>query len=298
MEGAFSLVLLKNKTLIGARDVNGFRPLILGRLKKSYILASESAAIEILGAKCIREIKPGEVIIIENGKIKNSFLYKKPKTQNACVFEQIYFSRPDSVLFGKTVKESREEMGAMLARQMKGVKADIVVPVPDSGFFAAHGFARESGLRFESGFVRNHYMGRSFIKPSQDLRELAARLKLSPIKEVVKGKEIVLVDDSLVRGTTARRIINSLRCAGAKKVHLALSCPPIISPCFYGIDTPVKDQLISARKTEEEVRKYLNADSVSFLRLDNLTKACSGNASGNPFCTACFTGKYPVKKKE
>jgi len=298
LEGAFSLVFLKGKTLIGARDADGFRPLILGKAGKSYILASESAAVEIIGGKCIREIKPCEIIIIENGKIKKSFLYKKPKKQNSCIFEQIYFSRPDSALFGKTVKESREELGRRLAKQMKHIKADIVMPVPDSGFFAAQGFSRESGIRFENGFVRNHYMGRSFIKPSQELRELAARLKLSVIKEVVKGKDIVVIDDSLVRGTTSRRIIRSLREAGANKIHLALSCPPVISPCYYGIDTPVKEQLISAQKTKEEIKKYLNADSVTFLSLDNLIKSCLGNAGGSPFCTACFTGKYPVKNKK
>jgi amidophosphoribosyltransferase len=296
LEGAFSLVILKDKTLIGARDENGFRPLVLGKINNSYIIASESAAIEVIGGKYIRDIMPAEIIVIENGQIKKSFLYKTPKKQNTCIFEQVYFSRPDSIMFDQTVKEARVKMGEYLARQMKNIKADVVVPVPDTGYFAALGFSRESNILFENGFVRNHYVGRSFIKPSQSLRDLTAKLKLRPIKEVVKDKEIVLIDDSIVRGTTSKRIINMLKETGSKKIHFALSCPPIISSCYYGIDTPSKVHLIAANHSVEEIRKYLGVDSLTFLNLDNLIKACSfGSKKDNVFCTACFTDKYPTR---
>ncbi|MDR0822872.1 MAG: amidophosphoribosyltransferase [Endomicrobium sp.] len=298
LDGAFSLVILKDKTLIGARDKDGFRPLVLGKIGKSYIIASESAAVEVIGGEYIRDIEPGEVIEIENGKIKRSFKYTKVSKQHTCIFEQVYFSRSDSIMFDKSVKEARIKMGALLAEQMKDIvkTADIVMPVPDSGFYAAQGFSRESHILFETGFVRNHYVGRSFIKPSQNLRELTAQLKLFPIKEVVKGKEIVLIDDSIVRGTTSKRIIGALKKAGAKKIHFALSCPPIIAPCYYGIDTPMKEHLIAAQKSIEEIRKYLGVDSLTFLNLKNLVSACSPSQNNkNLFCCACFTDKYPTK---
>ncbi len=296
LDGAFSLVILKDKTLIGARDPNGFRPLVLGKINKSYIIASESTAVEVIGGEYIRDIKPGEIIEIENGKIKKSFIYKKAKKLNMCIFEQVYFSRPDSMSSGKSVKEARIKMGEFLAQQMKKINADAVIPVPDSGFFAALGYSKVSGIPFETGFIRNHYVGRSFIKPSQALRELTAKLKLVPFKESVKGKNIVLVDDSIVRGTTAKKIISLLKDAGAAKVHFALSCPPIISPCYYGIDTPSKEHLVSAQKSKEEIRLYLGVDSLTFLSLENLLKACSLKPGGhNVFCSACFTGKYPTK---
>jgi amidophosphoribosyltransferase len=296
LEGAFSLVILKDKTLIGARDEHGFRPLVLGKIDDSYIISSESAAVEVIGGTYIRDIRPGEVVVIENGQIQKSFSYKKLKKQNTCIFEQVYFSRSDSIMFGQTVKEARVKMGEYLANQMKDIKADIVMPVPDTGYFAALGFSRTSNILFENGFVRNHYVGRSFIKPSQNLRDLTARLKLRPIKEVVNGKEIVLVDDSIVRGTTSKRLISILREAGAKKIHFALSCPPIIGPCYYGIDTPSEDHLIAANNSIEEMIKYLDVDKLIFLSLENLIKACSfDNKKKNVFCTSCFTGKYPTK---
>jgi amidophosphoribosyltransferase len=294
LEGAFSLVILKDKTLIGARDENGFRPLVLGKIDNSYIVSSETAAIEIIGGTYIRDIMPGEIVTIENGKIKKSFFYKKPNNQHTCIFEQVYFSRPDSIMFGKTIKEARLKMGEFLAKQMKGVKADIVMPVPDTGYYAALGFARASNILFENGFVRNHYVGRSFIKPSQNLRDITARLKLRPIKEVVVGKDIVLVDDSIVRGTTSKRLLSILKEAGAKKIHFVLSCPPIIGSCYYGIDTPTKAHLIAANNSIEEMRKYLGVDSLTFLSLENLLKACSYKKD-KVFCTACFTGKYPTE---
>ncbi|MCA6084849.1 amidophosphoribosyltransferase [Candidatus Endomicrobiellum agilis] len=296
LEGAFSLVILKDRVLIGVRDNNGFRPLVLGKIGNSYVMSSESAAIEVIGGKYIRDISPGEIIVIENGQIKESFIYKKPKKQNTCIFEQVYFSRPDSIVFEQTVKEARVKMGEYLAQQMKGVKADIVMPVPDTGYFAALGFSRASGILFENGFMRNHYVGRSFIKPSQNLRNLTAMLKLRPIGEVVSGKEIVLIDDSIVRGTTSKRLINILKDAGAKKIHFALSCPTITDSCYYGIDTPSKEHLIAANNSVEKIRKYLDIDSLTFLNLENLVKACSfGNKKNDVFCTACFTGKYPTK---
>jgi amidophosphoribosyltransferase len=298
LDGAFSFVILKDKTLVGARDKDGFRPLVLGKIGNSFVIASESCAIEVIGGKYIRDIKPGEIIEIEDGKIKKSFIYDKSQKQNSCIFEQVYFSRADSISFGKTIKETRISMGALLADQMKDLikKTDCIIPVPDSGFYAAVGFSRRSNINFEMGFVRNHYVGRSFIKPSQTLRELTAQLKLTVIKEVVKGKEIVLIDDSIVRGTTSKRIIASLRKAGAKKIHFALYCPPIIAPCYYGIDTPMKDNLIAAQKSIEEIRKYLHVDSLTFLSLDSLIKSCSlNNSCKNDFCSACFTDKYPTK---
>jgi amidophosphoribosyltransferase len=296
LEGAFSLVILRGKTLIGARDEHGFRPLVLGKIDNSYIIASESTAIEVMGGTYIRDIKPGEVIVIEKGKIQKSFLYKQSKKQNTCIFEQVYFSRPDSIMFGKTVKEARVKMGQFLALQMKDIKADIVMPVPDTGYFAALGFARASNILFENGFVRNHYVGRSFIKPSQNLRDVTARLKLRPIKEVVSGKEIILIDDSIVRGTTSKRLINLLKEYGVKKVHLAISCPPVVGSCYYGIDTPDKEHLIAANNSVERIRKYLRVDSLTFLSLENLVKACSyGDKKDDVFCKSCFTGKYLTK---
>jgi amidophosphoribosyltransferase len=298
LDGAFSFVILKDKTLIGARDKNGLRPLVLGKIGASHIIASETCAIEAIGGKFIRDIEPGEIIEIEDGKIKRSFKYAKSAKQNACIFEQVYFSRPDSVLFGKTVKEARVKMGEFLAKQMVDIvkDADFVMPVPDTGFYAAQGFSRASGILFETGFVRNHYVGRSFIKPSQNLRELTAQLKLFPIKEVVNGKRIILIDDSIVRGTTSKRIIEALKKAGAKRIHFALSCPPIIAPCYYGIDTPMKEHLIAAQMSKEAIRKTLGVDSLTFLSLENLIESCKNPKNPkNVFCSACWTNSYPTK---
>ncbi|MDR3111625.1 MAG: amidophosphoribosyltransferase [Elusimicrobiota bacterium] len=296
LEGAFSIIILKDKTLIGVRDKNGYRPLVLGKIGNSYIIASESCAIEALSGKYVRDIAPGEIIIIENGQIRKSFFYGKSKKQNTCIFEQVYFSRPDSVMFSKTVRKARLKMGEYLAEQMRGIKADIVMPVPNSGYFAALGFSRYSNIIFENGFIRNYYVGRSFIKPSQSLRDLTVKLKLLPIKEVVSGKEIIVIDDSIVRGTTSKRLIDVLKRTGAKKIHFAFSCPPIISPCYYGIDTPSKEHLIAANNSTERIKKYLGVDSLTFLRLDNLIKACAPESrKENLFCCSCFNGKYPTK---
>ncbi|MDR0890948.1 MAG: amidophosphoribosyltransferase [Endomicrobium sp.] len=294
--GAFSIVILKNNTLIGVKDIHGFRPLVLGKVGKSFILSSETSAVEVLGGKYIRDISPGEIIIIRNGTIIDSFIYGKVDKQTSCIFEQVYFSRPDSIMFGQTIKEARVMMGIYLAKQMKNIKADIVMPVPDTGYFAALGFSRESHILFENGFIRNHYVGRSFIKPSQNLRTITAKLKLRPIKEVVNGKNIILIDDSIVRGTTAKNLISILKKAGAHNIHFALSCPPILSSCYYGIDTPQKKYLIAAMHSIEDIKQYLNVDTLNFLGLENLINACSLNVDNKKiFCDACFTGIYPTK---
>jgi amidophosphoribosyltransferase len=296
LHGAFSLVILKNNILIGVKDLNGFRPLVLGKIKDSFILASETSAIEVLGGQYIRDIAPGEIIIIKDGHIIDSFTYATSRKKNACIFEQVYFARPDSKMFGQTIKEARVKMGTYLAKQMKNIQADIVMPVPDTGYFAALGFARESKILFENGFIRNHYVGRSFIKPSQHVRAMTARLKLRPIKEVVNGKNIILIDDSIVRGTTSKILISILKESGAHNIHFALSCPPIISSCYYGIDTPQRKYLIAAMYSINEIKQYLNVTSLTFLTLDNLINACSVNTNDkDSFCNACFTGNYPTK---
>lgn len=294
LEGAFSLVFIHGNQLIGVRDSFGFRPLALGKKDNSYILASETSAIDAIGGKFIRDIKPGEIIVIENGKITESLQFTKKVKEKLCIFEQVYFSRPDSILCGRNIKDARVDMGRYLAQQMKHIKADVVVPVPDTGLFSAQGFSQYSGIDLQIGFIRNHYVGRSFIKPSQKMREITAKLKLFPIKDVINGKRIVLIDDSLVRGTTAQKIVSTLRNAGAKEIHLALSSPAVISPCFYGIDTPIKSKLIAAVKSVEEIKEFLNVDSLTFLDINNMKKAC-GNGKPNNFCCACFDGKYPSK---
>jgi amidophosphoribosyltransferase len=292
LKGAFSLVLLCGKTLIGARDPNGFRPLALGKIKDSYMLASETCAIDSAGGVFIREIEPGEIIEIENGKIKSSIKYSASAQQRTCIFEQVYFSRPDSLAFSKTVKDARIEMGRLLARQMQDIinESDVVVPVPESGYYAAMGFSHEANLDFDMAIIKNHYVGRSFIKPSQKLRAITADLKLSPIKESVNAKRIILIDDSMVRGTTAKIIVSKLRRSGVKKIHLALASPPIIAPCFYGINTPLKNNLIASAYSVEQIRKSLELDTLTFLDIKSLVAACGGGE--NCFCRACFTGDY------
>ena len=296
LEGAYSLIFIIGNKLVGVRDPFGFRPLVLGKVKDSYILASETSAIDATGGQFIRNVSPGEVIVIENGKVVEDVYLDRKEEEKFCIFEQVYFSRPDSILCNKSVKNARVQMGKYLAKQMKDIEADIVVPVPDTGIFSAQGFAEEAQIKFQTGFIRNHYVGRSFIKPSQKMREITAKLKLFPIKDVICGKRIVLIDDSLVRGTTAQKIVKNLRDIGAKEIHFALSCPPVISPCFYGIDTPDKDKLISSVKSKEEIKEFLNVDSLTFLDINNMKKACSSNATHTEkFCCACFNGNYPSK---
>lgn len=294
IEGGYAAVMLYDGKLAAFRDARGFRPLVLGKAGKTFIVASETPAIEIMGGKYLRDVEPGEMLIIEKGKVRSSF-FTAHKTQHNCIFEQVYLARPDAVIRGQSVARARIEMGKALARQMKGVKADIVMPVPDSGFFAALGYAQESGLPFEMGLVRNHYMGRSFIKSTQNIREMVVKLKLLPILDIVKGKNVVLVDDSIVRGTTAKKLIKVLRDHGAKKVHFALTSPPIIAPCFYGINTPNKSELIAANYTHKEIEREIGVDSITFITKENAAKACGGIEGPGGYCSACFTGKYPTK---
>jgi len=295
LEGAYSFLFMAPGKVIAARDPNGFRPLVLGKLGPSYILSSETCAIDVVGGKTVRELEPGEMVVIEKGKLKfKRFAKAAPFTR--CIFEQVYFARPDSAVAGRTVQLARYEIGAMLAREMKGVKADIVSGVPDSGTAYALGFAKESWLPYHTVFMRNHYTGRSFIQPDQALREFTAHLKLAPIRDVIKGKSIILIDDSLVRGTTSRKIIKSIKKAGAKKVYMAIASPAIVSPCYYGIDTPTGKELIANNLSTEKIRQYIGADGLYYLSLESLIKACGNNSDRN-FCSGCFTGKYPAVVK-
>ncbi|MFA5160980.1 MAG: amidophosphoribosyltransferase [Elusimicrobiales bacterium] len=294
--GSYSFIFLAPGKIIAARDPLGFRPLVLGRAGKSYILASETPAIETAGGKIVREIEPGEVISISGGVCKTVHRFKSPGKTAICIFERIYFARPDAIVEGKSIQSCRYDMGRRLAREMKGIKADMVVPVPDSGTHAAFGFSKESGIPLKMALMRNHYMGRSFINFTQSIRELTVRLKLSPITDLVKGKDIILCDDSIVRGTTSRKIVAGLRRAGARKIYMAISSPPIISPCYYGIDTPTKEELIANRMNVEETRRYLGADGLHYLSEASLLEAAGGTE--NVFCTACFTGKYPAKNPD
>jgi len=296
VEGAYCFLFLTPQKLIAARDPMGFRPLVIGRLGKSWVLASETTALNHLQAEFVREVEPGEVVVVENGRLRSLRVEAAPKKTAMCVFEQVYFARPDSTVFGRSVMATRQALGRELAREMRGVKADVVVPVPDSGVPAALGFSQESGIPFELGFVRSHYVGRTFIQPAQVLRDNAVRLKLSPVREILKGKRIVLIDDSIVRGTTSRRICKLLRSVGVREIHLAVSSPPIVSPCYYGIDTPSKRELIAANNTVEKIRHFLDVDSLTYLSIDGMLRAASAPGGPKPggYCTACFTGKYPT----
>ncbi|MDR0646168.1 MAG: amidophosphoribosyltransferase [Elusimicrobiota bacterium] len=294
IEGGFAAVMISGGKLIAFRDPHGIRPLVLGKIEGAYIVASETSAMEALGGEYIRDIKPAEVIIVENGKIKSFFYTKAGKLQN-CIFEQIYMSRPDSVIRAQSVADSRMEMGRRLAGQMQNIKADFVMPVPDSGVFAAMGFAQKANLPFEMGLIRNHYMGRALIKNAQTVRETSVKLKLLPINDIIEDKKIILIDDSIVRGTTSKKIIKLLRANGAKKVHFACTCPPIISPCFYGINMHTKQELIAANYAREQIRKEIGANSVTFLTVKNAREACGGKTGAQGFCFSCLSGKYIYK---
>ena len=290
ISGAFSLVLLTKNRLIAARDPHGFRPLALGKLGDAYIVCSETCALDLIGATYIREIEPGEVLIISDGGLRS--LKPFPQAPLAhCVFEHVYFARPDSYVFGRSVNEVRTDFGRTLARESH-VDVDVVVPIPDSGVCAAIGYADEAKLPMRMGLIRNHYVGRTFIQPQQSIRHFSVRVKLNPVKSILDGKRVVLIDDSIVRGTTSRKIVKMVRAAGAREVHLRISCPPTVSPCFYGVDTPSRAELIAATHTQEEIRKYVEADSLAYLTLDGL-KAAVG-AQQNSYCTSCYTGVYPV----
>jgi amidophosphoribosyltransferase len=290
LAGAYAFLFMTPGKVIGARDPYGYRPLVLGKLGKSYILASETCAIEVAGGKTLREIEPGEMVTIAGGKLK-SRRFAPVRKFTRCIFEQVYFARPDSVVAGRSVQTARYEIGAMLARELKGVRADIVSGVPDSGTVYAMGYAKESGIPYQTVFMRNHYTGRSFIQPDQALREFTAHLKLAPIRDVIKGKTIILIDDSLVRGTTSRKIVANLKRAGAGKIIMAIASPAIISPCYFGIDTPTKGELIANRLSLEKIRRYIGADALHYLSLPSLRAACGDHKDDN-FCVSCFTGKY------
>jgi amidophosphoribosyltransferase len=306
IDGAFSVVMMTRDRIFAARDPRGFRPLSMGRIKNengggedgapdTYVFASETCAFDLLRAEYVRDVEPGELIMISPDGI-TSRKYATGFPQTSCIFEHVYFARPDSRIFGRWVQESRELMGRQLARE-SGVAADLVVPVPDSGVTAALGYAAESGIPFNFGLIRNHYVGRTFIEPEQRVRDFGVKLKLNPVRNLLAGKRIILVDDSIIRGTTSRKIIRMVRSAGAKEVHLRISCPPTTSPCFYGVDTPRKKDLIAANNSVDEIRSFIEADSLAYLSMDGLLQSCGdGTAHGGQpmFCTACYTGNYPT----
>jgi amidophosphoribosyltransferase len=291
VQGAFSLLILTEDCLIAVRDANGFRPLCLGKLNGSYAFASESCAFDLIGATYVREVEPGEIVVVRGEQLQSVKALHAPRLSR-CIFEHVYFSRPDSIVFGKTVQTGRDRMGSILAEESP-VDADLVVPVPDSGVAAAVGFSRRSGIPLAFALIRNHYVGRTFIEPRTAIRHLGVKVKFNPIKEQIAGKRVVLIDDSIVRGTVSRKIVKMVRAAGASEVHLRVSCPPTISPCFYGVDTPTKKELIASSHTVEEICKYIEADSLAYLSLSGLLRAVGSN--GNDFCTACYTGKYPIE---
>ncbi len=295
IEGAYSLLVLTPEEIYAVRDPRGFRPLVLGKIpgkegNDSWLVASESCAFDLLNAQYVREIEPGEMLRISRSGLE-SIHFSAPKPHQYCVFEHVYFSRPDSVVFGRSVNESREMLGRLLAREQP-VEADMVVPVPDSGVPAGIGFALESRIPFRMGLIRNHYIGRTFIEPSQAIRNFGVKLKLNPVRSLIAGKRVVLVDDSIVRGTTSRKLVRMVREAGAKEVHFRVSCPPTISPCYYGVDTPTREELIASFSSPEEIRKYLGADSLGYLSLSGLKEAVADTQG--KFCTSCYTGVYPT----
>ncbi len=296
IDGAYSLVCLTDNSVIGVRDPLGVRPLVLGRIDNSFILASETCALDIIGADLVRDIEPGEIIII-NKEGMHSLKPFAPHKERFCIFEYIYFARPDSLLNGRNVYEVRKRIGAELAREMP-VKADLVVPVPDSGVPASIGYANASGIPFELGIIRNHYVGRTFIEPTDHVRHLGVKLKHNANQAMLKGKRVVLVDDSIVRGTTSKKIVNMVREAGASEVHMRIASPPTTHSCYYGVDTPERSKLLAARHNVEEMCKLIGADSLAFISIDGLYRAMNeakrDNASPQ-FCDACFTGDYPIR---
>lgn len=289
VEGSFSVVILTAEHLYAARDPHGFRPLCLGELKGVKVVASETCALDLVGAQYLGEVKPGELVTISRTGMTRED-YSPTMAQASCIFELIYFSRPDSLVFDQSVYKFRKELGRTLALEAP-VEADLVVPVPDSGFMAALGFAEATGIPFEPAIVRNHYVGRTFIQPSQEMREAFVRIKLNPIRHILEGKRVVIIDDSIVRGTTTRERVRSLREAGAKEVHMRVSCPPIQHACYYGIDFPDENKLIANRLSVEDTTHYLNLDSLAYISLAGMHRAAGGK---NRYCDACFTGRYPT----
>jgi amidophosphoribosyltransferase len=296
LDGAFSLVVVANDSIIVARDPHGFRPLAIGRMNLSkgpvYVFASETCAFDLIDAHHVGDVEPGEMVIAGPDGLTREF-YTLPARPSQCVFEHVYFSRPDSTVFGLPVQQSREMMGRLLAEELP-VEADVVVPIPDSGVAAALGYAHASGIPFRHGLIRNHYVGRTFIEPSQAIRDFGVRLKLNPVRDILAGKSVILVDDSLVRGTTSQKIVRMVRNAGAREVHLRISCPPTISPCFYGVDTPTKRELIAANQSVEEIRQFIDCDTLAYLSLEKLQLAVHDIGAESHFCYACYTGDYPT----
>ena len=293
IEGAYSMVLLSRKKMFAMRDPHGFRPLVMGRLGDGWVVASETCAFDLIGAEYVRDIRPGELVVFEEGEDPRSIQVFEP-TPTKCIFEYIYFARPDSDIFGKNVYKLRKAMGRELAKEYP-VDADMVIPVPDSGVAAAIGYAEQSGIPFELGIIRNHYVGRTFIEPTQEIRDLKVKMKLNPIKEVIRGKRLIVIDDSIVRGTTSKKIVSILKEFGAKEVHMRISAPPTTGPCYYGVDTPTKEELISSRMSVEETRKYIGADTLAYLSIPGLLRSVGNDQS---YCMACFDGNYPVPPKD
>jgi amidophosphoribosyltransferase len=291
-EGAFSLLILTEGSMMAARDPHGFRPLSMARLAEAVVFSSETCAFDLVGAEYEREVEAGELVVVSKGGIQSRFPNPKVAAK-PCVFEHVYFARPDSFVFSRSVMATRREMGRLLAKRHP-IAADLVVPVPDSGVSAALGYAEASGIPFEFGMIRNHYVGRTFIEPKQSIRSFGVKVKLNPVRELLKGKRVVLVDDSIVRGTTSKKIVQMVRAAGAAEVHMRISSPPTTHSCFYGIDTPTRDQLIASHNSAEEIRKFIEADSLGYLTMEDLEAAVRDGQGGQAFCYACFTGRYPV----
>ncbi len=292
--GAYSLVALFKDSVYGIRDPRGFRPLMLGRLDGGYVLGSETCAFDIINATPLREVEPGEMLILDRRGV-TALRFAPPAQPRQCIFEHVYFSRPDSVVFGRSVQASREMLGRLLAREHPAA-ADLVVPVPDSGVAAGIGFAEESNIPLRFGLIRSHYVGRTFIEPSQAIRDFGVKLKLNPVRSLLEGKRVVLVDDSIIRGTTSRKIVRIVREAGAREVHVRISCPPTISPCFYGIDTPTRSELIASTHGVEEIRQYIGADSLGYLSLEGMRQAVGDTQ--DRYCLACYTANYPTAVQE
>ena len=294
LKGAYSLLIMTQDSLMAVRDPWGFRPLVMGEMEGSVVFASETCAFDLIGASYIRDVEPGELVVVKDGDIKVLKPFEGNFERSQCIFEFIYFARPDSSIFGSSVYSVRREFGKVLARE-SGVEADVVIAVPDSGIVPAIGYSEESGIPFQLGLIRNHYVGRTFIKPVQKMRDIGVKVKLNPIPEILKGKRVIVVDDSIVRGTTSRKIVKMIRNAGAKEVHMRISSPPTKWPCYFGIDTPTREQLIASSHSVDEICRFIGADSLAYLSLDGILSAV-GN--GNSFCTACFDGNYPVEIPE
>jgi amidophosphoribosyltransferase len=290
VRGAYSLVCMTSKGIIGARDPEGFRPMCLGRLNEAWVLASESCALDIIHAEYVRDVEPGEVVLIDENGIQAERPFSQRRT-SFCIFEYVYFARPDSIIFQHNVDKARRQLGRQLATEQPAT-GDIVISVPDSSNTATLGYAEESGIQFELGLIRNHYIGRTFIHPSQATRDIGVLIKFNPVRDILKGKRVVVVDDSIVRGTTSMKLVRMLRQAGAQEVHFRVSSPPLEHPCFYGIDIPTRQELIASSHTVEEIRKFIGADTLGYLSLDGLLKACPH--SPEDYCTACFSGHYRI----